>query len=201
MASSDITNGQPPLKPTTPLATGSLDADTRQAHYVFAHYALRTVALSDPLFYVGVLASPDGPRMLDDLLQKVAEHARPGDPPPDFSAADCRIHTVRAGGYPCAVVELPPPRAMTEAYFTAAVLLLDSAQEQPDFLNAPVRYFTLEHSLSLDGAPRTVLCEWTKDGTHVNFGDGPPPALEPFVSAVSGHLRPAEGINRKPSSP
>src|SRR5262249_28531989 len=161
MADTDITNGKQPSKPTPPPPTGALHTETRQAHYVFAHYALRSVALNDPLYYLGVLATPDGPRMLDDLLKRVAEHARPGDLPPDFSAADCRIHTARAGGYPCAVVELPTPRAMTEAYFTAAVLLLDTTQEQPDLKNAEVRYFTLEHGLSLNGAPRTVLCEWT----------------------------------------
>jgi hypothetical protein len=186
----DITDGKHPSIPAT--TTPSLGAETRPGHYVFAHYALRTIALDDPLVYLGVLASPDAQSFLDHLLKTVSQHARPGDAPPDFSAADCRIHTVRAGVYPCAVVELPPPHAMTEAYFTAAVLLLDPAQESADLKNAPVRYFTLELGFDLDSTPRTVLCEWTKDGTHVNFGDGPAPTLEGFVAAVSSHLRPAE---------
>jgi hypothetical protein len=192
MASSDITDGKHPSMPVPPQPNASLDAETRQAHYVFAHYALRSVALNDPVFYLGVLASPAGSQFLDDLLTTVSEHARPDDPPPDFSAADCRIHTVRAGVYPCAVVEMPPPRAMTEAYFTAAVLLLDPAQEQADLTNAAVRYFTLEQGFDLEGHSRTVLCEWNKDGTHVNFGEGPSPTVERFVSALSRRLLPAE---------
>jgi hypothetical protein len=192
MASSDITDGNNPSKPSTPPLNVSRDAETRQAHYVFAHYALRSVALNDPVFYFGVLASPDGPTFLDDLLKTVAEHALPGDPPPDFSAADCRIHTVRAGVYPCAVVELPPPHAMAEAYFTAAVLVANPGPEQLHLMNVPVRYFTLELGLNLDGKPRTVLCEWTKDGTHRNFGDGPSSTVEQFVPALGRLLQPAD---------
>jgi hypothetical protein len=192
MASSDITDGKNPPKLAPPSPAAALDAETRQAHYVFAHYALRSVALNDPVFYLGVLASPDGLAFLDDLLTKVREHARPGDPPPDFTAADCRIHTVRAGVYPCAVVELPPPRAMPEAYFTATVLLVDPADEQVDLKNAAVRYFTLELGLTLDGKSRTVLCEWARDGTHCNFGDGPSPTIEEFVPALGRLLQPAD---------
>jgi hypothetical protein len=190
MASTDITNGKHPAKPSASLNV-SMGEETRQGHYMFAHYALRYVALSDPLYYLAVLLSPDGPKWLDDLLMTVAEHLRPGEAPPDFRAADCRIHTIRAGAYPCAVVELPTPRAMAEAYFTAAVLLHDPTQEQTDLADAPVRYFTLELGFDLDSKPRTVLCEWTKSGAHVNFGDGPAPTVEQFLSAVAGRLAPA----------
>src|SRR5205807_7505837 len=113
-----------------------------------------------------------------------ADHARPGDPPPDFTADDLTVHTVRAAGFPCAVVEMPPPRAMTEAFFAAAVLLIDPAAEEPDLAAAPVRYFTLEQSFDLEGAPLAMMCEWTRDGTHVNFGGGPPPRPDDFVKAI-----------------
>ncbi len=122
----------------------------------------------------------------------VLEYARPGDPPPDFSAADCRIHTVRAGVYPCAVVEMPPPHAMTEAYFTAAVLLLDPTQGQLDLATAAVRYFTLELGFSLDNVPQTVLCEWGKDGAHINYGEGPTSDVEAFMAAVCRLLNPED---------
>jgi hypothetical protein len=40
-----------------------------------------------------------------------------------------------------------------------------------------------------DGVPYTVLGEWTADGTHVNYGDGPPADdLSGFVAAVARYL-------------
>ena len=189
MGSSDITPDKRPSRPAGPPRDAQTDAETRPAHYLLAHYALRSVALNDPVFYFGVLASPEARRFLTDLLRTTAEHLRPGDPPPDFTADDLTVHTVRAGGYPCAVVELPSPRAMTEAYFTAAVLLADPAAEAPDLAAAPVRYFTLEKSFDLEGNPFAMMCEWSKGGAHANFGGGPPPRLDDFIKAVEYLLK------------
>jgi hypothetical protein len=158
--------------------------EARCHHYTLAHVALRGVALRDPLLYVGVLASPDADRFLSDLFRSVADHCLAREPEPGFTAADLTVHRLRVGVFPCAVVELPPPRAMAEAHFTAAVLLADPAAGLPKDGPVPVRYFTLEMGFSLDGSNRTVLCEWTADGTHANFGDGPEATVPAFVAAL-----------------
>jgi hypothetical protein len=189
MGSSDITSDGGPGRPAGPPRDAAAESETRPAHYLFAHYALRSVAFNDPVFYLGVLASPERREFLTNLLRTTAEHLRPGDPPPDFTVDDLKVHAVRAGGYPCAVVEMPVPRAMTEAYFTAAVLLVDPAEEAPDLANAPVRYFTLERSIDLDGNAFAMMCEWTRGGTHSNFGGGPPPRLDDFVRAIEHLLK------------
>src|SRR5260370_1375465 len=111
MGSSDITPDKRPSLPAGPPRDDAAAAETRPAHYLFAHYALRSVAQNDPVFYLGALASPDARKFLAHLLGTTAAHARPGDPPPDFTADDLKVHTVRAGVYPCAVVEMPQPRA------------------------------------------------------------------------------------------
>ena len=196
MSSSDITPEPRPGRPAGPPRDAAAGAETRPAHYLFAHYALRSVALNDPVFYLGVLASPEARQFLEGLLQTTAEHLRPGDPPADFTADDLTVHTVRAGVYPCAVVEMPRPRAMTEAYFTAAVLLVDPDDEAADLASAAVRYFTLEQSFDLEGKPFAMMCEWSKGGTHSNFGGGPAPRLDDFVKAVEYLAREREG--RKP---
>ena len=36
------------------------------------------------------------------------------------------------------------------------------------------------------GETGTVLCGWSKDGTHSNMGDGPPPESEAFLARVRG---------------
>jgi hypothetical protein len=158
--------------------------EPRCHHYTLAHHALRRVALDDPLAYLGILASPDASEFLAHLLRSVSEHCREREPRPDFGVEEVAIHKVRVGRYPCAVIEMPRPRATTEAYFTAAVLLADPQDGLPASGRVEARYFTLEKGFVFGGPPRTVLGEWTAEGTHVNFGDGPAPRLESFLKAV-----------------
>jgi hypothetical protein len=160
------------------------DMQPRCPHYTFAHQALRSVALADPLPCLGLLASADAGRFLAGLLESVSEHCAALGEKADFTADDIRVHPTRVGSYPCAVVQMPPPRAITEAFFVALVLLAapEDPPERPE--DARLRYFTLEKGFSLDGSERTVLCEWTET-RHVNYGDGPAPHVEAFVAAVS----------------
>jgi hypothetical protein len=168
-------------------AAGDLD-EPRCHHYALAHYALRSVAHKRPLGFLGILASPDAKRFLADLLESVAEHCAARQPAgqggPDFSVADLTVHKVRVGPYPCTIIEMPRPRATTEAYFVAAVLLARLDQEMPEPEQVKLRYFTLEKGFVLGGPPRTVLCEWTEEGAHVNYGVGPTPRLEALVQGT-----------------
>jgi hypothetical protein len=171
--------------PEDPLP-GLDDDRPRCHHYTFAHLALRQVAFDEPLTCLGVLASPQAREFLADLWGSVCEHcARMGEKP-DFTADDIRVHTLRAGGYPCAVLEMPAPRGVTEVHYAALLLLVDTSREEaPAPEDVRLRYVTLEKGWS-DGPPVTVLCEWTKDGTHRNHGSGPPAELGAFLEAVAG---------------
>jgi hypothetical protein len=162
-----------------------LDAP-RCHHYTLAHVALRQVALSQPLAFLGVLASPEATRFLSDLLRQVTANCRGREDRPDFAVDDITVYTLRAGKYPCAVIEMPRPRATAEAHMVAAVVLADLSG-QPPGENPPVRYFTLEKGMTFGGPPRTVLCEWN-DEAHMNYGDGPPAEVPAFVAAVAAKL-------------
>src|SRR4051812_29276635 len=114
-----------------------------------------------PLPLLAVLASPDAKPFLTDLMQSVAEHCREREPEAGFTADDLTVHKGRVGKHPCVVVQMPPPRGPTEAYFAAVVPLIDLDQPlppKPEEVKA--RYFTLEQGVTLGGPPRTVLCEW-----------------------------------------
>jgi len=174
-------------KPDTRHDPGPVEEDLdepRCHHYMLAHYALRGAAFDDPLACLGILASPDAQRFLSHLLQSVSEHCKEREPRPDFSAERLAVHKVRVGRYPCAVVEMPRPRATTEAFFVAAVLLADPKGGMSESEEIELRYFILERGFVLGGPPRTVLCEWTSEGKHVNYGNGPEARLELFVRAV-----------------
>lgn len=163
-------------------------AEPRCHHYTLAHQALRSVAFEQPAGFLGLLASPVARSFLADLLTSVTEHCQGREARPDFGVEALTIHKFRVGQFPCVVVEMPPPRAVTEAFFVAAVLLADLDREQPAPQEATLRYFTLEKGFVLDGPPRTVLGEWTAEGSHHNYGDGPAPELGPFVRAVEAML-------------
>jgi hypothetical protein len=144
---------------------------------------LRVVAFQEPLHFLSILASPECNEFLTGIWHTVCEQSEPQTPRPDFGPEDFHIHCLRVNSYPCAVIEMPAPVAMPEAYFAAFVVMMgpesDDEEETPE-----ARYFTLERSFSMDGGSRTVLGSWTKDGTHLNFGDGPEPELDAFVDAL-----------------
>jgi hypothetical protein len=96
----------------------------------------------------------------------------------------CSIHTL-ADQFQTAVIALPPAQGPTEAHMVAIVYR--PAQRRLWFWKTePVlRYFTLEKGFAPDGPPSTALCEWTAEGHHTNYGDGPEPRVDSFVQAIA----------------
>jgi hypothetical protein len=152
----------------------------RAQYYLFAHGALRELALEQPMMaFAGVLS--DEPRdktgrmLWDDCGQRVKQAGEPTWP---FPGMESRMYD--DGPFPMAVVKLPEAKKQTEAHFVAIVLCVDPKKDKPP-PPVPARYFTLEH-----GGPggETVFGEWTKDGKHLNRGEGPAAEWEPFHRAV-----------------
>lgn len=150
--------------------------------YALAHYALRFIALNDPLRFLGVVASPDAPQFIAAVMKDVAEKCGRTT---SFRPHDVKIHPTRVGAFPCAVIEFPEPKEVAEAHMVALLLPIDTSAELPDEAARPKgRYFTLEKGMTFGGGSRTVLAEWTED-THSNYGDGPPPNVAEFVAALT----------------
>ena len=153
--------------------------------YAFAHYALRQIALAEPLQFLAIAASPDAERFMDAVLQDVAEQFGRKT---SFDATSIKIHLTRVNECPCAVIELPEPRETAEAFMVALVVPIDiSSQQPPQMDSVESRYFTLEKGFSLSNEPRTVLAEWDTEG-HSNYGDGPAATVDDFVAALRGHI-------------
>lgn len=158
--------------------------EPRFHHYALAHVALRQIALHDPLLYLSELASSEVAEFLASVLDDVCRLSDEPRRAPPFTAADLKVHCVRAVGFPCGIVEMPQPLGTTEAYYTALVLLVREDAESTEPESAPARYFTLEKGFSLDGISRTTFAEWTMS-SHLNYGDGSAPTLDAFVAQVS----------------
>jgi hypothetical protein len=165
-------------------------AQPRRQHYHFAHQVLPGLLFSNPERFFQTLAQ-DGPGFLEFAWQRSAEPPRgaelsrpnPGSPPDGLALRLEQLDPQTR----LALITLPPPQAMTEAYFAAAIY---HPAAQPD--DAPLlRYLTLEYSMDpATQRPLTMLGEWdSSQPIHRNWGGGPPPELDAFRSAVLALLQ------------
>jgi hypothetical protein len=167
-----------------------LDQERPHCHHdTFAHMALRQVAFTQPLGCLSMLASPDASQFLTDIWKQVDEHCQGRGETSTINPAEFVIHKFCIDSYPCAVLEMPEPWFVSGAHFIALVLMVPLDKIDPADRDAPLCYYTLERGASIEGAPRTVLRSWTKEGTHCNFGDGPPPSLEAFVEVLEERVK------------
>ena len=168
-----------------PKPPGESKSNGPSPHYAFAHYALRHIALSGPLQFLAVTASPESDQFFNSVLDDVAKQC---GRKASFDASSISIHPTRVNNFPCVIVELPEPAEMAEAHMVALVALIDISSEQlPDMDKVPARYFTLEKGFSLSNEPRTVLAEWDHE-SHANFGDGPEATAEAFAATLAKHV-------------
>lgn len=161
----------------------------RQHHYVFAHLALRHICLENPWRFFAIMGSEQAREFVNDIWEMV-DHQCEQDT--DLSAQDIEFYTMRIGNFPTLVFKMQEPVAITEAHLVAIVLKHD-INTTPTSQEVEIAYYTLEHGITLDGQPRTVLCEWSAKG-HNNYGDGPQPGVVEFLEVIRDRILPMPPI-------
>ena len=157
----------------------------RCGHYIFPHVVLRQFAFSSPYMCMGALGAAEGQGLLTDMLAAVAEFCAQDGEAMTLAADQIRMHSLKVNRKPCLIVELPEPQAATEVFFVGIVLTPPLGDTAADLADSQVRYFTLEKGYQSDGNVHTVLCEWTADNKHLNYGDGPPASVKTFAEALA----------------
>jgi len=190
----------------------------RQQHYLFAHKMLPQIAFDFGAASVLMLSEQE---KAADFLERVWRDCGEGLEGRDFVSPDgasvgLSVETRRIGNNELvSIVSLPTPEVTPEAYFVAlmcdAVPQSASGDGSPETLelwrllvrSTPVRVFTLELSQPEEGEARTVFCEWTSDGRHVNMGDGPSPDKNAFFAflGAQGLPRPQASFDPKRQNP
>ncbi len=162
-----------------------MDTGPRDHHYAFAHRVLPAVFYSDPGKFFEILNTEGS--FLRFLWKQVGSELAEGN----RLAADELRYDINylENGTMIALVTLPSPQGVTEAYFVAIVYRPPARQHKFFEEKALVRFITLEYGAQMDGAPRTVLCEWNAKRMHLNLGDGPEPKAEAFLEAVYALLQ------------
>jgi hypothetical protein len=155
--------------------------EPRCVHYQFAHVALRSLVFSAPELVDVLWALDDPSALLDEIAGQVEQVCQSRGDDEVLRGADLRVHKRRIGSHVCMLVEFPAPIATPEAFMVAIV-----SPREPDGERAagPCRYFTLEYSAQRE-PPRTVLGEWTAQGSHLNMGGGPEPELDAFTAELA----------------
>ncbi|MDP6636423.1 MAG: hypothetical protein QGG42_16100 [Phycisphaerae bacterium] len=162
--------------PSDPETSGS------RHHYAFGHIALRQICKTNPLGFFGAMASEDRDRFSREIWDSVCKHCDETGSPA-FTISDVKISTLRVADYPAILIRMPPPANTAEAHLIAIVLKLKRETTTPPD-NVEFAYFTLEKGVDTDGTERTVLCSWSMDDVHSNYGYGPPVDEREFLAAV-----------------
>ena len=165
---------------------------SRTQHYVFAHQWLPATFFAIPERMVGDLLAndaTDGIRHSWDRLGARLAAAERLDPV-GLEARVVPVHEDDHSDY-YAIVTLPEPQAVPEAYFVGMVVRPVDGELVAEEVSGTVRegtklwYFTLERSVDSDlVTPSTVLCAW-HEGTHLNFGEAVEPTMKDFLGAIT----------------
>lgn len=91
------------------------------------------------------------------------------------------IHPYARDGYTAHIVTMPTPESSTEAYFVAMVFKDDERHEYGSE-SPSSRYFTLEKAYPPAAHP--LICEWLRDGSRRNHGEGCVPMRNEFCNSV-----------------
>jgi hypothetical protein len=153
----------------------------RIQHYMFAHRVIPQLFYGDPAKFFDIF-SRDADRFVSFYWDKLGEQITQPEGRVDGAGLRGEVRTL-AGDIQLALITMPAPAAVAEAYFTAAAY-------RPQAEGASLaRYFTLEYGINIpDGNPRTVFCGWTAEGAHFNMGDGPAADPELFIDVVQARL-------------
>ena len=157
-----------------------MSMDARLHYYCFVHRLLPQAAWSNPAAFCGAMASPDHEKILRAWWDSIGDDLPSAErfPWPSISVIPSRV-----GSHFVILFTFPPPAAATEAFFSAFVLGPIKSANVDELKATPQKYYILEQSFC-EGGPATVFAEWTSDGTHRNYGDGPLPSAEAFLNHI-----------------
>jgi hypothetical protein len=171
----------PPAAPEDELEAALKSLETPPArlwHYEFAHVALRIGTFNHPDQVVRYLSNPATAQLVvKEVLARVAEELRLPREEVQAFARELTVSAKPLDNGTLVIVAMPSPVDDTEAYFVGIAV---------DDPNAParVKYYTLERARR----GQTMLCGWSREGGHLNFGEGPAATIEAFAAAVAARL-------------
>ena len=152
--------------------------DPRPHHYEFAHRFMPGVFFADPAGFFTNLRQK-GIAILQMAWYFAAKHLPPELHLPGDGLAFAFYEL--GAGYSTAIIVLPQPQGLTEAFFVAPALWPPrSGGTAPD-----VQFLTVELSQHIPSSDRFAFFgAWTPNRTHVNMGVAPAWTLDAFQEHI-----------------
>lgn len=150
----------------------------RQQHYYFVHRYLADKFYNVPLAAIRDYWSPLG--AVQELKAMWAIQAMSSKSPEDefISHDGIEVHPFIVGDkYKVIIITFPEPKGVVEAFMAAGIVRANAISNE----DCDVRFYTLELSPSRPNL--TMLGSWVR-GSHLNHGDGPPPAVTHFKQTI-----------------
>src|SRR5688572_22377748 len=173
-----------------------------KVHYGFAHKFLPQYVQQNPYAFFSYIFRQDMPggameptrfihsrwAMFEKMAGLVKRESDPFKGGMVFRrVSDLTMSTQVLAGKALAVMQMPTPEQPFEAFFVAVALLASPAHPENWQRDVQARVFTLEVEFSEHpGEGKTgLVCEWTKDGDHRNFGFRIRAERDAFLRAVT----------------
>jgi hypothetical protein len=150
------------------------DDEPRQHHYEFAHVVLRAIVFRAGAYLLELAAKGALTAVVHESWERIAEGLPPERRLPADGLRGDRVDTPELAA---AVITLPSAAHIAEAHYVALV----ADPVDPTRLD----FFTLEHTWTTDDRPATMLGRWTRDGRHLELGDGPAVDPHQFLDAIA----------------
>jgi hypothetical protein len=163
-----------------------LELTPRSHHYDFTHRILPQLTFENPARMREFVRERDAEGRLRKMWHEYGDTVRKSGGIVIPGAPELAVHDGK--GDLVAVVRMPSPARVAECHFVALHFQIGGRGWKAMLRRLRVRYFTLEVDDVPRGAPpRTLLGGW-HEGTHVSFGEGPPPSQEAFLAAVRAQV-------------
>jgi hypothetical protein len=189
-----------------------------QVHYAFAHRFLPQYVQQNPYAFFSYIFRQDMPggameptrfihsrwTMFEEMVGLIQRESDPFRDGMVFRrVADLTMSTQEVAGRPVALVQMPTPEQPVEVFFVAVALLASPAHPGSWPRDVQARVFTLEAEFSEHPGEGTtgVVCEWTKEGEHRNFGFGVRAERDAFLRAVTAALQASDAPARASFTP
>jgi hypothetical protein len=162
-----------------PLAAFYPDASTRHSfHYAFAHRFLPHYVHQNPRAFS--FEEKDPTRYMQSRWAAIFEPEATASSVNDWierthvkvfrRLADLSMSIHECAGWHVALIRMPVPEQPPEAFFVAVVILASISQRDLWPEDVQARVFTLEWEMGDNHPGQGLICEWTKEGAHRQWG-------------------------------
>jgi hypothetical protein len=157
-------------------------SEPRVPHYLFAHRAVPRAFLRNPESILPIMASDRGMEFLSGMWDVIDREIEPQQRI-DHGALAVQTYELPSDIW-VAMVTMPPPQRVFEAYFVACAARLEGDT------------FARALTLDLAGPPtadaETGVLEWDVEGKHEFLEPGCPPRVDAFIDVLERLLVPRD---------